>query len=262
MAVRRLLNLRYPATCQTCKAKLIRGTRAWWDPAAHAATCVACDLENPAGPFTVVDPDFRGVAGGSAQAEHDRRASKPNHNRRATAAWQKGSDGEQHLSSYLRKDANGRFTVLDDRRIPNSRANIDHLAIAPSGIYVIDAKNYTGKASRRVDGILRWRTEHLIVNGRDRTKLITGMKRQTEAVRTALGLVEALDEVPIVSVLCFVGNGDWGKLAPTFTVNGVHVLWPRPLKKLLRKDGPLTGEHRAKLARLLSTQLSPASRQA
>lgn len=262
MAVRRLLNLRYPATCHICKAKLAPGNRAWWDRAAHAATCIACDLEHPADPFTVVEPAFRGVAGGSAQAEHDRRASNPNHSRRATAPWQKGSDGEQHLSTYLRKDANGRFTLLDDLRIPNSRAQIDHLAIAPSGIYVIDAKNYTGKASRRVDGILRWRTEHLIVNGRDRTKLTTGMKRQTKAVRTALGLLDTFDDVPITSVLCFVGNGDWGKLAPTFKVNGVHVLWPRPLKKLLRKDGQLTGDHRAKLARLLSTQLSPASGQA
>jgi hypothetical protein len=35
--------------------------------------------------------------------------------------------------------------LLHDRRICGSRANIDHLAIGPGGVTVIDAKNYRGK---------------------------------------------------------------------------------------------------------------------
>ncbi len=35
--------------------------------------------------------------------------------------------------------------MLHDRRIPGSRANIDHIAIATSGVWVIDAKRYKGK---------------------------------------------------------------------------------------------------------------------
>ncbi len=146
---------------------------------------------------------------------------------------------------------------MDDRAIPGSRANIDHLAIAPSGIYVIDAKNYTGKVERRVDGFLRWRTEHLIVDGKDQTKLVTGMDHQIAAVRAAIDQLDWSRGVPIVPVLCFV-QSDWGLLDPTFTVDNVHVLWPQALRRRLRRDGPLDGSLRSKLARLLAAELSPA----
>lgn len=185
--------------------------------------------------------------------EQDRRVS--NHNQRAVAAWKKDSDCERRLSTYLREGGDGPFILFDHRINPDSRADTDYIAVAPSGVYVIDAKNYAGKAQRKVDGFWRWRTEHLIVNGRDQTKLTAGMTRQTEAVRVALDHLDEFVDVPVASVLCLVGNDDWGMLAPTFRVNGVHVLWPRPLRKLLRREGPLTADHRAKLARLLSAQL-------
>jgi hypothetical protein len=35
--------------------------------------------------------------------------------------------------------------VLHDRRIPGSRANIDHIAIAATGVWVIDSKRYKRK---------------------------------------------------------------------------------------------------------------------
>jgi len=45
---------------------------------------------------------------------------------------------------------------LHDRRIPPTRANIDHIVIAPTGVYVIDAKNYAGRAQ-----LLTFRTSAL-----------------------------------------------------------------------------------------------------
>ena len=36
------------------------------------------------------------------------------------------------------------IAVLHDRRIPGSKANIDHIAITAAGIWVIDAKRYKG----------------------------------------------------------------------------------------------------------------------
>jgi len=44
---------------------------------------------------------------------------------------------------------------LHDRRIPPTKANIDHIVIAPTGVYIIDAKNYTGRAYLRVEGRMR-----------------------------------------------------------------------------------------------------------
>lgn len=43
-------------------------------------------------------------------------------------------------------------TFPHDRRIPPTRANIDHIVIAPTGVYVIDAKNYTGRAQLSIKG--------------------------------------------------------------------------------------------------------------
>jgi hypothetical protein len=53
--------------------------------------------------------------------------------------------------------------LLHDRRIPGTRANIDHLAVTPTGVYVIDTKKYQGRPSFKAEpGILR-RVEKLLV---------------------------------------------------------------------------------------------------
>jgi hypothetical protein len=36
--------------------------------------------------------------------------------------------------------------VLHDRSVPGTRSNIDHLAVVPSGVWVIDTKHYAGTA--------------------------------------------------------------------------------------------------------------------
>lgn len=266
MGAPRLMRLRYRGSCHLCDRDLPPGTQAWWDSAAHTATCVPCEVENPADPFAGVADDVQGLAGGSAQVEHDRRVAQPRHDRRSSESWKKGAEGERLVSAVLHKEAGtGQVTVLDDRRIPGSTANIDHIAIARPGVFVVDAKNYAGTVERRVDGSGRRRSEHLIVNGRDRTKLATAMQRQVDAVRAAVDhlvprTLDARAETPVIPVLCFVGADNWGMFESAFTVGDVRVLSARALRKVIRRDGPLGGATRARLARLLSTQLSPASR--
>src|SRR5690606_29915685 len=81
---------------------------------------------------------------------------------------------------------------------------IDHLAVTPSGIYVIDAKRYRGRPSLKLEGgILRPRTATLLVGSRDCTKLVDGVLKQVDVVRGVLG-----DDVPVVGVLCFI-EADW-----------------------------------------------------
>jgi len=72
--------------------------------------------------------------------------------------------------------------MLHDRRIPGSKANLDHIAVTPSGVYVIDAQRYRGRRPQtQVDsGLFRPRTEHLIVGRRDSTKLVVGMHKQVQ----------------------------------------------------------------------------------
>src|SRR5690606_25619338 len=113
--------------------------------------------------------------------------------KQTTAAWARGAVGEERLGAALDAIAGDSIAVLHDRRIPGSRANIDHLAITPAGIWVIDAKRYADKRpTLRIEGgWVRPRTEKLMVGGRDRTKLVDG-------VLTQMSLVEKIaPEVPV-----------------------------------------------------------------
>jgi hypothetical protein len=143
--------------------------------------------------------------------------------------------------------------VLHDRRLPRSRANIDHLAVAPSGVYVIDAKKYKGRPRLRVEGgLIRPRVERLLVGTRDCTKVVDGVLKQVEAVRTVVG-----DEIPVHGVLCFV-EADWPLIGGSFTTRGVEVLWAKRLFTRLESAGPHGLDTLGQLHRKLAEALPSA----
>lgn len=130
--------------------------------------------------------------------------------------------------------------ALDDRRIPRSRANIDHIAVGPAGVHVVDAKRYAGKRpERRVEGwLFGSRTERLVVGSRAGTKLVEGVHKQVGIVRAVLDAA-GLDEVRAYGLLGFV-EADWPMFGGDFTVDGVDVLWPEKLaERLVPKEADL-----------------------
>jgi len=59
-------------------------------------------------------------------------------------SWEKGLEGEKLVADYLNtlpKD----YIIYNDVKLPGKGGNIDHIVIGPTGIYVIETKNYTGK---------------------------------------------------------------------------------------------------------------------
>jgi hypothetical protein len=52
----------------------------------------------------------------------------------STRAWAQGARGEEELAAAL-ADLPG-IQVLHDRRAPETRGNIDHLVVAPAGVFV------------------------------------------------------------------------------------------------------------------------------
>lgn len=163
----------------------------------------------------------------------------------STRAWSTGAIGEEALGGMLASMAGPALRVLHDRRIPRTRANIDHLVVCPTGVFVIDAKRYRGaRPQRRVfGGLFTPRTETLYVGGRDRTKLVDGMTKQLELVKTAL----ADDpDVPVKGVLCFI-DADWPAFGGSFTIRDVAVVWPKKLKAMLNQPGPLDQDRIAEL---------------
>lgn len=142
-------------------------------------------------------------------------------------AWRRGAEGERIVGAALDALRPAGFHVLHDRRMPRSRANLDHVAIAAHGVYTVDAKRYSGR--------LEVRRGRLTIAGRDRSKLLEQARRQQAAVRTALDRAGEHD-LPVVSVLCFTGV-EWPLLFRPRRVGDVLICSPRGLRRTLQADG-------------------------
>jgi hypothetical protein len=59
-------------------------------------------------------------------------------------SWQKGNKGEIIVADYLDTLPEDYF-IFNDVKLPGKGGNIDHVVIGPTGIYVIETKNYSGK---------------------------------------------------------------------------------------------------------------------
>ena len=97
-----------------------------------------------------------------------------------TSAWKQGAKAEIQTGAQLQKHLRRTSVVLlHDRRIPGrGRANIDHLAIGPGGVTVIDTKAARGRIQlTKVGGLLSPHRELLLVNGRDRTQQLDALER-------------------------------------------------------------------------------------
>ncbi|MBM0123717.1 nuclease-related domain-containing protein [Pimelobacter simplex] len=255
--------LRYAGTCRICGAALDAGTEAVYERSLRSVRCLTCS-PTPA-------PVESGTAGASARREHERRRAKREGRIRAkhpklgglilalsddpqsTTAWKSGALGEERLGQRLDGLASDTLLVLHDRRVPGTRANIDHIAVTPTGVYAIDAKRYVGqRPSMRVEGgLLRPRVEKLMVGSRDRSKLVDSVLTQVDLVRSIVG-----PEVPVTGILCFV-EADWPLIGGAFTIRGVEVVWPKKLSTLLAAEGPHTSAV-VHVHRSLATALSQA----
>jgi hypothetical protein len=78
-----------------------------------------------------------------------------------TSAWRRGAAGERRTARLLSRLEDRGWVVLHDLAIPGSRANIDHLAIGPGGVIVIDSKQYRGRLQLDPNGLL-WHGRHLL----------------------------------------------------------------------------------------------------
>jgi hypothetical protein len=248
--VMKMISLRRPDSCVGCRSQIAAGTQALWDRESRQVTCLDCRPRNQ-DPTPLVAAT--GVAGGSAQKEYARRrrrhekaveekwgsgvvgtiaqvlVSEP----QSTTAWAKGADGERRLSNHLNRFLDD-AVVLDDRQIPGTRANIDHLVVARSGAWIVDAKNYRGKVEIRAGGSWRKPTRQLFVAGRNCSRLVAGKDHQLAAVQTALDQT-GNQNTPVFNAICFT-NADWPLIGGTglSTVYGLdtHGNWstgfPRP----------------------------------
>ena len=145
----------------------------------------------------------------------------------------KAAAGE-HVAKQLARHLGEGVAVLHDRRIPGSRASIDHLAIAPSGVWVVGSKRRADKVS--VSKPLFGGQGKLLVDGRDETGLAEELSRQVALVERAIAAVAP--GVPVRGAMCFAGAE-----LPTLgrrTIDGHPLLDPRALARRIDAGGTVT----------------------
>ena len=274
----RTMRLRYAGKCAGCGAALPAGATARYDRTSRTATCVVCP--NAPAPDAQLGPATApasapaappAAAGGSAQAQHDRLHARReatlearwgrfagvakffSDDPQSTKAWAKGAEGERRLARHLEHELGDRAVLLHDRRY--RKWNIDHLVLASTGVWVIDAKAYAGRVEyRNRGGWLGSADYRIYVDGRDKTKLAGGLEWQVTAVRGALGDME----VPIQPALCFVNRENWGIRPKPFRHQGVLVTPAQKLVEIIGAPGDLDPEQVEAVARRLSERMKPA----
>lgn len=284
MALRELTTRRNDV-CAGCGAEVAAGERALWDSATKQLTCLPCGSTSSTGqlpaaesgsaqPFAAAPADGadidHGVPGASAEREYERRRAKRIEQTRADhpllgglilatrsapqheLAFRAGAVGEREVAASLEaRTRESSALFLHDRRMPQGRGNIDHLAVAPSGVWVIDAKHHKAGKVRVAKPLFG--QAKLLIGGRDRTKLIDGLDRQVAAVQQEL---MGHGEVPVAGVLCFTQAEL--PLLTTLEMRSHLLLYRKALAKRINAPGPLGQDEVTDLASRLAQRFLPA----
>jgi Nuclease-related domain len=252
--------VKYEGMCSRCGTSLPAGNVAVYERATRTIHCVECP---PAGGgVELPDPEPEsGIAGGSALREYERRragrevrvrdrfgnrlggvvlalTSEP----QSTLAWAIGAKGEEKLARALEGIAGLR--------------NIDHIAIAPAGVFVVDAKRYEGLIQIRDGGNFFRSDQRLYVGRRDCSALADGLGWQVETVLTVLRDGGADPLPPVTPVLCFV-DGEWPLLRAPSSFRGVRLEGTRSIRKLLTAHDALDPAAIDRLAQVVGAGLPP-----
>ena len=142
------------------------------------------------------------TAGAAAASESERARSKAQQYReraerleRRAEVFDRGQAGELRVAQTLDLLLPAGYARLDDVRWPGTtKANIDHVVFGPGGMFVVDAKNWTGDVVVRA-GVLRQ-------NGYRRTRETDKVLRMTADLQAHLGASVGQCQ----PVLCLVGQ--------------------------------------------------------
>jgi hypothetical protein len=145
---------------------------------------------------------------------------------------------ETTLERRTDRNRDERAVVLRHRRIPGSRDTIDHIVVAPSGIWVIEAITTSGKVAQRNVGGWFKQEPRLYVSDKDQTALLAAVERKSEAIER---IIETLDVhgMSVDRAACFT-SAEWPRLfAKPLRIADVWVTWPNNLVEMIIADGPL-----------------------
>jgi hypothetical protein len=173
--------------------------------------------------------------------------------RQSTRAFASGAYGEEKLAAALAKVPG--IEVLHDRRIPGSKGNIDHIVVAPAGLFVVDTKRYQGRVELKRKGSIFHPEYRLYATGFDRTTDRDGVKALAAIVDRAV-LDNRVEPQPIaIPVLCFI---DAERLnLGTRAHNGVLLETEHSIRELLLSDVEMAPGEIDRVARALGRLFPP-----
>jgi len=145
-------------------------------------------------------------------------------------AWRQGAVGERRTARLLDPLERHGWAILHDLAVPGSAANIDHLAIGPGGVFVIDSKQYRGRLQLDGSGRL-WHGRHPLAPA---LRAVSWEADQAAQVLPDPGMAV----VPIVAV--HGAQVPWGKVV----TDGVPVVAARRLPSMLRQLPTVLGPER------------------
>jgi hypothetical protein len=248
----RYLTLRRGDRCVDCGHSLVVGDHAYWDADRKVVECLACrpEMARPGASADRITRQRTERRHEKVRQDHPhiggfllRLQAPPQHEK----AWASGAVGERVVGGELEKLAAGAsMFVLHDRRVPGSNANIDHIVVAHSGIWVIDAKRYQKK---RVETRARKMRPALVVGGYAQAKLVAGVTDHAKVVRDVLD-----GGFSVRPLLCFVD----ALFNTVLHVDGVVICPPDRLRKVLLGRGPITEDCIADIGRSLARTLRAA----
>jgi Nuclease-related domain len=156
--------------------------------------------------------------------------------------WQRGAHGERRTARLLDRLTRDGYVVFHDVAVPDSPANVDHLAIGPTGVFVIDSKQWTGSVQQGADG-LAWHNHYRL----DRT--LETARWEAETVGRLLG-------TRATALLCIHGAHVQGG---GLHAQGVAIVPAHLLRGALGDDRVLSDADVALLAASAWTRLRPAA---
>jgi hypothetical protein len=145
-------------------------------------------------------------------------------------AWRRGAVGERRTARLLDPLERHGWAILHDLAVPGSRANLDHLAIGPGGVFVIDSKQYFGRLQLDASGRL-WHGRYPLA---PTLRTVSFEADQAAQVLPDPGVAV----VPVVAV--HGAQIPWGKVV----VDGVPVVAVRRLPRMLRQLPTVLGPER------------------
>jgi hypothetical protein len=162
------------------------------------------------------------------------------------SAWEQGASVARIVGAGL--DRIPGIEVLHDRRVPGSRITLDHVVIAPAGVFVVDARL---AGSQLAPSELRRAARPPDRAAHGHEKVLARLGRRSRAVARLL----ADAPVPVAPALCLVDAQ--GNAPPrSFMLDGVWVGGPSALPDLVRHPGLLDAEAMRAIADRLDARLN------